>query len=48
MLAINWRRQLLLIGAFALAYGLLATFVEHSYYLLILAVVPVWAVMGLA
>ena len=46
--ATNWRRQALLIAAFALAYGLLATFVEHSYYLLILAVVPVWAVMGLA
>jgi branched-chain amino acid transport system permease protein len=44
----NLRRQTLLIAAFALAYGLLATFVEHSYYLLILAVVPVWAVMGLA
>ena len=47
-LATNWRRQALLIAAFALAYGLLAAFVEHSYYLLILAVVPVWAVMGLA
>ena len=38
-LATNWPRQALLIGAFAIAYGLLATFVEHSYYLLILAVV---------
>ncbi|MBI3526776.1 MAG: branched-chain amino acid ABC transporter ATP-binding protein/permease [Betaproteobacteria bacterium] len=47
-LATNWRRQALLIAAFAVAYGLLAAFVEHSYYLLILAVVPVWAVMGLA
>ena len=47
-LATNWRRQALLIAVFALAYGLLAAFVEHSYYLLILAVVPVWAVMGLA
>ncbi|HKB83457.1 MAG TPA: branched-chain amino acid ABC transporter ATP-binding protein/permease [Burkholderiales bacterium] len=47
-LATNWRRQALLIAAFAIAYGLLAMFVEHSYYLLILAVVPVWAVMGLA
>ncbi len=46
--ASNRRRQALLIAAFAIAYGLLATFVEHSYYLLILAVVPVWAVMGLA
>ena len=41
-------RQALLIASFILAYGLLATFVGHSYYLLILAVVPVWAVMGLA
>ena len=46
--ASNRRRQALLIAAFAIAYGLLATFVEHSYYLLILAVVPVWAGMGLA
>jgi ABC-type branched-subunit amino acid transport system ATPase component/ABC-type branched-subunit amino acid transport system permease subunit len=46
--AANRRRQALLIASFILAYGLLATFVEHSYYLLILAVVPVWAVMGLA
>jgi len=48
MLDANWRRQTLLIGAFAVAYGVFAAFVEHSYYLLILAVVPVWAVMGLA
>src|SRR5258706_2987234 len=47
-LATNWRRQALLIAAFAVVYGLLAVFVEHSYYLLILAVVPVWAVMGLS
>ena len=47
-LATNWRRQALLIAVFAIAYGLLAAFVEHSYYLLILAVVPVWAVMGLS
>jgi ABC-type branched-subunit amino acid transport system ATPase component/ABC-type branched-subunit amino acid transport system permease subunit len=48
MLGTDVRRQALLIAAFALTYGLLATFVAHSYYLLILAVVPVWAVMGLA
>src|SRR4051812_9113596 len=48
MLDANWRRQTLLIGAFAAAYGVFAVFVEHSYYLLILTVVPVWAVMGLA
>ena len=48
MPGIDLRRQTLLIAAFAIAYGLLAVFVEHSYYLLILAVVPVWAVMGLS
>ena len=48
MLGIDLRRQALLIAAFAIAYGLLTLFVEHSYYLLILAVVPVWAVMGLS
>jgi branched-chain amino acid transport system permease protein len=48
MLGTDLRRQTLMITAFAIAYGLLATFVGHSYYLLILAVVPVWAVMGLA
>jgi len=48
MLGIDLRRQALLVAAFAVAYGLLTLFVEHSYYLLILAVVPVWAVMGLS
>ncbi len=48
MPGIDLRRQALLIAVFAIAYGLLAVFVEHSYYLLILAVVPVWAVMGLS
>ena len=44
MLGTDVRRQVLLIAAFALAYGLFTAFVGHSYYLLILAVVPVWAV----
>ncbi len=48
MLETSWRRQWLQIAAFGAAYALLATFVSHSYYLLILAVVPVWAVMGLS
>ncbi len=48
MLDTNPRRQVLLIAIFALAYAGAATFVDHSYYLLVLAVVPVWAVMGLA
>jgi branched-chain amino acid transport system permease protein len=42
------RRQLILIGAFGLAYAVLAALSEHSYYQLILTVVPVWAVMGLS
>jgi ABC-type branched-subunit amino acid transport system ATPase component/ABC-type branched-subunit amino acid transport system permease subunit len=33
---------------FGLAYVLVTAFVENSYHLLILAVVPVWAVMGLS
>src|SRR3954466_4412464 len=48
MLDADWRRQTLLSATFVIAYGVFAAFVEHSYYLLILAVVPVWAVMGLA
>src|SRR3954463_5582415 len=48
MLDADWRRQTLLIATFVIAYGVLSIFVEHTYYLLILAVVPVWAVMGLA
>ncbi|HEX4986803.1 MAG TPA: branched-chain amino acid ABC transporter ATP-binding protein/permease [Burkholderiales bacterium] len=42
------RRQLAMIAAFAAAYALLTAFVDHSYYLLMLAVVPVWATMGLS
>jgi branched-chain amino acid transport system permease protein len=42
------RRQLLLIGAFGLVYAIVAALSEHSYYQLILTVVPVWAVMGLS
>lgn len=42
------KRQAIAIAVFALVYASLALFVEHSYYLLILAIVPVWAVMGLS
>jgi ABC-type branched-subunit amino acid transport system ATPase component/ABC-type branched-subunit amino acid transport system permease subunit len=42
------RRELWLIAAFAAAYALLTALSTHSYYQLILTVVPVWAVMGLA
>jgi branched-chain amino acid transport system permease protein len=41
-------RQWLWILAFVGTYGLLAAFVENSYYQLIMTVVLVWAVMGLA
>jgi ABC-type branched-subunit amino acid transport system ATPase component/ABC-type branched-subunit amino acid transport system permease subunit len=42
------RRQLLMIGAFGLAYAIVASLSGDSYYQLILTVVPVWAVMGLS
>ena len=42
------RRKCAMIAAFALVYAIIATFVHNSYYQLIMAVVPVWAVMGLA
>lgn len=42
------RRELLLIAAFGIAYGLLTALTHHSYYQLILTVVPIWAVMGLS
>ncbi len=42
------RRQAALIAAFGVAYALLCALVHHSYYQLILTVVPIWAVMGLA
>jgi branched-chain amino acid transport system permease protein len=42
------RREVLWIFAFGLAYAGVAALVEHSYYQLILTVVPVWAVMGLS
>jgi branched-chain amino acid transport system permease protein len=41
-------RHWLWILAFGLAYGVLALFVDNSYYQLIMTVVLVWAVMGLA
>lgn len=41
-------RTVLPILGFGLVYALLTAFVDNSYHLLILTVVPVWAVMGLA
>ncbi len=41
-------RTVLPIVGFGLVYALLTAFVDNSYHLLILTVVPVWAVMGLA
>ncbi len=42
------RRDSLFILAFGLLYAGLAALVTHSYYQLILTVVPIWATMGLA
>lgn len=41
-------RDATIILVFGLAYAALAALVTHSYYQLILTVVPIWAVMGLA
>jgi ABC-type branched-subunit amino acid transport system ATPase component/ABC-type branched-subunit amino acid transport system permease subunit len=38
----------MLIAVFGLAYALLTAVTRHSYYQLILTIVPIWAVMGLA
>ena len=46
--AAGMRREAVWILAFGLAYAAAATLVEHSYYQLILTVVPLWAVMGLS
>ena len=48
MSGVDSKRQLFLILGFGIAYAGVAALVEHSYYQLILTVVPVWAVMGLA
>jgi branched-chain amino acid transport system permease protein len=42
------RRPILLIALFGLVYAALAASVQNSYYQLIMAVVPIWAVMGLS
>jgi branched-chain amino acid transport system permease protein len=42
------RRQAALIAGFGVVYAIAVALVQHSYYQLILTVVPVWALMGLA
>ena len=42
------RKDFLHIGLFGLGYLLLALLVNNSYYLLIMTIVPIWAVMGLS
>ena len=42
------RKRTALIAAFGIAYAVIIALVQHSYYQLVLAVVPIWAVMGLA
>ena len=41
-------RPVLMIGLFGLVYAILTAFVQNTYYQLIMAVVPIWAVMGLS
>ncbi len=41
-------RPVILIGLFGLIYAILTAFVQNTYYQLIMAVVPIWAVMGLS
>jgi branched-chain amino acid transport system permease protein len=41
-------RPVVLIGLFGLIYAILTAFVQNTYYQLIMAVVPIWAVMGLS
>lgn len=48
MAGTDMRRQVMLIAVFGLVYALITTFAHHSYYQLILTVVPIWAAMGLA
>ena len=47
MLEPNVRRQSMQIAGFGVAYAVATAFTHNSYYQLIIAVVPVWAVMGL-
>ncbi len=47
MMATDSRRRVALIAAFGITYAAIIALVQHSYYQLILAVVPPWAVMGL-
>lgn len=42
------RLEILLIAVFGILYALVISFTHHSYYLLILTIVPIWGVMGLA
>jgi branched-chain amino acid transport system permease protein len=44
----GWNKQLMLTGAFALAYIVVSLFVENQYYQLIMTLVPIWAVMGIS
>ena len=43
-----YQRPIVAIMAFGLAYAAITAFVQNSYYQLIMAVVPIWAVMGLS
>jgi ABC-type branched-subunit amino acid transport system ATPase component/ABC-type branched-subunit amino acid transport system permease subunit len=42
------RKHATMIAAFGIIYAVIIALVHHSYYQLVLAVVPIWAVMGLS
>ena len=44
----NLRRDIFGIALFGLGYGILAVFIQNSYYLLLLTILPIWSVMGLS
>ncbi|PCJ39769.1 MAG: branched-chain amino acid ABC transporter [SAR86 cluster bacterium] len=44
----NLKRDILSIGLFCLVYSILALFIDNSYYLLLMTIVPIWAMMGMS
>ena len=42
------KRDIIAIALFGLLYGILALFIQNSYYLLLLTILPIWSVMGLS
>jgi branched-chain amino acid transport system permease protein len=44
----NLKRDMIAIAVFGLLYGILALFIQNSYYLLLMTILPIWSVMGLS